>query len=82
MHTMEDLKNLLLEMDCAPEQVAELVNGLGEVGNGHRRFPVCIALAVYLKFLVAHSGGDDPEQELELILDLAEAYGVDVRQDD
>lgn len=80
MNTMDDLKDLLIEMDCTPEHVGELVNAIRDLSNGHRRLPVCMALAVYLKFLISQSDGDDHEQELEVILDLADAYGVNLRQ--
>lgn len=82
MNTMDDLKELLAEMDCTPEHVEELVNAIRVLSNGHRRLPVCMALAVYLKFLISQSDGDDHEKELEVILDLADAYGVDLRQRD
>ena len=81
MNTMDELKDLLMEMDCTPDHVAELVNAIRELSNGHRRLPVCIALAVYLKFLIEQTDGD-PKEELEIILDLANAYGVDLRQRD
>ena len=81
MNTMDELKDLLMEMDCTPDHVAELVNAIRELANGHRRLPVCIALAVYLKFLIEQTDGD-PKEELEIILDLANAYGVDLRQRD
>lgn len=79
MNTMDDLKDLLNEMDCTPEHVGELVNVMRELSDGHRRLLVCVALAVYLKFLISQSDGDDHEKELEVILDLADAYGVDLR---
>lgn len=78
MNTMDDLKELLIEMDCTPDHVGELVNAIRELSNGHRRLPVCMAFAVYLKFLIEQSDGD-PKKELEIILDLANAYGVDLR---
>lgn len=81
MHTMDDLKDLLISMDCTPDHVGELVNAIRELTNGHRRLPVCMALAVYLKFLIEQTDGD-PKAELEVILDLADAYGVDLRQRD
>lgn len=82
MNTMDDLKDLLNEMDCTPEHVGELVNAMRELSDGHRHLPVCVALAVYLKFLISQSNGDDHEKELEVILDLADAYGVDLRPRD
>lgn len=82
MNTMDDLKHLLIEMDCTPDHVGELVNAIRDLSNGHRRLPVCMALAVYLKILISQSDRDDHEQELEVILSLADAYEVDNRQRD
>lgn len=82
MNTMDDLKHLLIEMDCTPDHVGELVNAIRDLSNGHRRLPVCMALAVYLKILISQSERDDHEQELEVILALADAYGVENRQRD
>ena len=79
MHTMDDLKDLLIEMDCTPDHVGELVNAIHEVSNGHRRFPVCMALAVYLKLLISQSDCN-PKEELDIILDLADAYGVTLQK--
>lgn len=79
MNTMDDLKDLLISMDCTPAHVGELVNAIRELSNGHRRFPVCMALAVYLKFLIEQTEGD-PKKELEIILDLADAYGVNLQK--
>lgn len=81
MNTMDDLKDLLISMDCTPAHVMELVNDIRDLSNGHRRLPVCMALAVYLKFLIEQTDGD-PKEELEVILDLANAYGVELRQRD
>lgn len=82
MNSMDDLKHLLIEMDCTPDHVGELVNDICDLFNGHRRLPVCLALAVYLKLLISQSEGDDHEKELEVILDLADVYGVENRQRD
>lgn len=82
MHTMEDLKNLLTSMDCTPDNVELLVYGFNGAAEGYRRLPVCVALAVYLKYLVEHAGGDDAQEQLELILDLANAFTVELGQDD
>lgn len=82
MHTMEDLKKLLTSMDCTPANVELLVYGFNEAAKGHRRLLVCLALAVYLKCLVEQAGNDDAQEQLELILDLANAFAVEVEQDD
>lgn len=81
MNTMDKLKDLLNEMDCTPDHIEELVNAIREICNGHRRLPVCIALAVLLKYLIEQTDGD-PKGELETIMDLANAYGVNLRQRD
>lgn len=82
MNTMDALKDLLIELDCTQDHVMELVNSYREVTNGHRSVPACVALAVFLKFLIANADGNDPEKALEIILELADAYECDLRQTD
>ena len=74
------IAELLIEAGCDPENIEGLVNRLCQAMNGNAVLPVGIAVAIYLKSLAQKLCDDnDAGTNLEVLLDLAAAYNVNIR---
>lgn len=74
---MDEIKNMLLEHDCDAETISKLVDEFKTVGDEHSMLQDSIAMAILLK-TIAGVGGDDPNEQLKLIFELADCYDINV----
>lgn len=81
MSKNNEIEELLIEAGCEPENIEGLVKSLCQAMNGNAVLPVGIAVAIYLKTLAQRLCDDnDAETNLGVLLDLADAYHVDIRR--
>ena len=80
MSKYNEIAELLIDTGCDPENIAGLVNSICQATNGNAVLPVGIAVAIYLKSLAQRLCDDnDADTNLAVLLDLADAYNVDIR---
>lgn len=80
MSKNNEIAELLIEAGCDPENIDRLVKRLCQAMNDNAVLPVGIAVAIYLKSLAQRLCDDnDADTNLDVLLDLADAYNVDVR---
>ena len=80
MSKYNEIAELLIGAGCDPENIEGLVNSLCQAMNGNAVLPVGIAVAIYLKTLAQRLCDDnDADTNLAVLLDLTDAYHVDVR---
>ena len=80
MSKYNEIAELLIDAGCDAENIEGLVNSLCQAMNGNAVLPVGIAVAIYLKTLAQRLCDDnDADTNLAVLLDLADAYNVDVR---
>lgn len=80
MSKNNEIEELLIEAGCDPENIEGLVNRLCQATNGNAVLPVGIAVAIYLKSLAQRLCDDnDADTNLAVLLDLTDAYNVDIR---
>lgn len=81
MSKYNEIAELLNDAGCDPENIEGLVKSLCQVMNGNEVLPVGIAVAIYLKILAQMLCDDnDAATNLAVLLDLADAYDVDIRR--
>ena len=80
MSKNNDIENMLIEAGCDAENIEGLVTRLCHAMNGNAVLPAVIAVAIYLKSLAQRLYDDnDADTNLRALLDLADAYNVDIR---
>lgn len=73
------IASILLEAGCDPENIEGIVNNLCKATRGKEVLEVGIAVAIYLKCLAMCLCDDnDTGTNLAVLLDLADAYHIDV----
>lgn len=81
MSKTNKIAELLIEAGCDPENIKGLVKRLCKATKGKGRLQIGIAVAIYLKFIAQQLCDDNDEQtNLEVLLDLANAYDVSNRR--
>ena len=79
MSKYNEIAELLIDAGCDAENIEGLVNSLCQAMNGNAGLPVGIAVAIYLKSLAQRLCDDNnAETNLAVLLDLADAYHVDI----
>lgn len=79
MAKYNEIAELLIDAGCDPENIEGLVKSLCQAMNGNEVLPVGIAVAIYLKTLAQRLCDDnDADTNLALLLDLTDAYNVDI----
>lgn len=74
---MNDIENMLIEHDCDPETIANVVNDFRNVVVKHAPLQSCLAMAVLLK-LLATKGSDDPNEQIKMLFELADCYNAEL----
>lgn len=74
---MNDIENVLIENNCDAETINKVVNEFKDVAAEHSPLQACIAMALLLKIL-SKQGSDDPDNQLKLILELADCYDINL----
>lgn len=79
MAKYNEIAEQLIDAGCDPENIEGLVKSLCQAMNGNEVLPVGIAVAIYLKTLAQRLCDDnDAETNLAVLLNLADAYNVDI----
>ena len=79
MSKNNEIEELLIEAGCEPENIEGLVKSICQAMNGNAVLPVGIAVAIYLKSLAQRLCDDnDADTNLEVLLNLTDAYNVDM----
>lgn len=82
---MNDIEKILVKHGCDSETIAELTNklikALNQVADGNSTIQITIALAVLLKAVAAETG-ENADEQLALIMELADCYNVNIHHDD
>ena len=79
MSKYNEIAELLSDAGCDLENIEGLVNSLCQATKGNAVLPVGIAVAIYLKALAQRLCDDnDADTNLAVLLDLADAYNVDI----
>nr|DAG25346.1 MAG TPA: hypothetical protein [Caudoviricetes sp.] len=80
MSKTNEIAELLNEAGCDPENIERLVKRICQAMNGNAVLPVGIAVAIYLKSVAQNLCDDnDAITNLAVLLDLTDAYNVDIR---
>ena len=74
---MNEIENMLIEHDCDAETINKVVNEFKDVAAEHSPLQACIAMALLLK-LLSKQGSDDPDNQLKLLLELADCYNINI----
>lgn len=82
---MNEIENILVKHGCDSETIAELVNKLikplNQVAEDKSTIQITIALAVLLKAVAAETG-ENADEQLAMIMELADCYNVNIHHDD
>lgn len=82
---MNEIENILVKHGCDSETIAELVNklikALNQVAEDKSTIQITIALAVLLKTVAAETG-ENADEQLAMIMELADCYNVNIHHDD
>ena len=82
---MNEIENILVKHDCDSETIAELVNelikALNQVADGKSTIQITIALAVLLKVVAAETS-ENADEQLAMIMELADCYHVNIHHND
>ena len=74
---MNDIENMLIENDCDAETIATIVNDIKKVADEHSILQDSIAMAILLK-VFAGIGTDDRDEQLKMIIDIADCYDINL----
>lgn len=82
---MNEIEKILVKHGCDSETIAELVNklikALNQVADGKSTIQITIALAVLLKAVAAETS-ENADEQLAMIMELADCYNVNIHHDD
>ena len=82
---MNEIENILVKHGCDSETIAELVNklikALNQVAEDKSTIQITIALAVLLKTVAAETG-ENADEQLAMIMELADCYNVNIHHDE
>lgn len=82
---MNSIAEILVKHGCDSETIAELVNKLikvlNQVAEDKSTFQITIALAVLLKAVAAETS-ENADEQLAMIMELADCYNVNIHPDD
>ena len=83
MSTTNNIETLLIEAGCDGASIEGLVDRICQATKGKEVLAVGIAAAIYLKFVARQLCADNNDStNLNVLLDLADAYDVDIRRRD
>lgn len=82
---MNEIEEILVKHGCDSETIAELVNKfiktLNQVADGKSTIQITIALAVLLKAIAAETN-ENVDEQLAMIMELADCYNVNIHHND
>lgn len=84
MNKINEIAELLVAAGCDPESEEQLVNKILLAIYGHDAMQAGIAMAICLKFLARklEDHDTDAETHVRILLNLADAYDVDIQHND
>lgn len=82
---MNEIEKILVKHGCGSETIADLVNKLikavNQVADDKLSIQITIALAVLLKVVAAETS-ENADEQLAMIMELADCYNVNIHHDD
>lgn len=82
---MNEIEEILVKHGCDSETIAELVNklikALNQVAEDKSIIQITIALAVLLKAIAVESN-ENADEQLAMIMELADCYNVNIHYND
>ena len=82
---MNELEKILVKHGYDSETIADLVNklikSLNQVASDKSAIQIAMAMAVFLKAIAAETG-ENADEQLAMIMELADCYNVNIHHDD
>lgn len=82
---MNEIEKILVKHGCDSETIADLVNKLikavNQVASDKSTIQITIATAVFLKAIAAETG-ENADEQLAMIMELADCYHVNINYND
>ena len=82
---MNEIEKILVKHGCDSETIADLVNKLikavNQVASDKSTIQITIATAVLLKAIAAETG-ENADEQLAMIMELADCYHVNIHRND
>ena len=82
---MNEIEKILVKHGCDSETIADLVNklmkALTQVASDKSAIQITMATAVLLKAMAAETG-ENADEQLAVIMEMADCYNVNIHHDD